>query len=283
MNPRGADGCRLVSEGLVGGVLWGMSNVLVLPTVKYLGLGVGFAMYHSVNMAIGYAIGRFGLFGAPLEVAQNGELRDAGLVCLLLSLVVMINVEPEIVDLEDAAPAAPQFSPPIMTREHELAPKSSGEEARPAKELVFAPEAKRAERQGLLAAARNLGDAESGSLKPSRAISVGRIDELSTNRGNAPARAAYGSWRRGGNRGATTASDGAVGARGAVRLYQTKKRAASMWPLFEKHEGPSAVYSRYRGMISLNPQTRAAAASASEQRWRYVVGSVCGVGAGIIW
>jgi hypothetical protein len=33
----------------------------------------------------------------------------------------MINVEPEIVDLDDTPAAAPQFSPPIMTRASRVA------------------------------------------------------------------------------------------------------------------------------------------------------------------
>lgn len=53
--------------GLRGGALYAVSNVLVLPTVKFLGLGVGFAGYHAVNMIFGYSIGRFGLFGVDRD------------------------------------------------------------------------------------------------------------------------------------------------------------------------------------------------------------------------
>ena len=44
-------------EGLLGGALWALSNALVIPTVKLLGLGVGFTLYHSVNLVFGYLIG----------------------------------------------------------------------------------------------------------------------------------------------------------------------------------------------------------------------------------
>lgn len=46
---------------IFGGVLWALSNYLVLPLVKLLGIGLGFSLYHFVNLMVGYCIGRFGL------------------------------------------------------------------------------------------------------------------------------------------------------------------------------------------------------------------------------
>ncbi|CAJ1449489.1 unnamed protein product [Effrenium voratum] len=56
---------------MLGGVLWAMSNYLVLPLVKLLGIGLGFSLYHFVNLMVGYCIGRFGLFGVK---KLSGEL-----------------------------------------------------------------------------------------------------------------------------------------------------------------------------------------------------------------
>lgn len=84
--------------GLLGGALWAVSNFLVLPVVKLLGLGVGFALYHVVNLMVGYMVGRLGLFGAPRDEASIPLLRDASVLMLALSFVFMLRVEPHMSD-----------------------------------------------------------------------------------------------------------------------------------------------------------------------------------------
>lgn len=68
------EGCLLIVSG---GGLWALSNYLVLPLVKLLGIGLGFlavsswlctchrrfSLYHFVNLMVGYFVGRFGFFG----------------------------------------------------------------------------------------------------------------------------------------------------------------------------------------------------------------------------
>ncbi|CAE7521151.1 tmem144A [Symbiodinium pilosum] len=73
--------CLLI---IAGGALWALSNYLVLPLVKLLGIGLGFSMYHFVNLMVGYLVGRFGLFGM-----------DAGCALILVSFVIMVFVEGE--------------------------------------------------------------------------------------------------------------------------------------------------------------------------------------------
>ncbi|CAJ1405172.1 unnamed protein product [Effrenium voratum] len=77
---------------MLGGVLWAMSNYLVLPLVKLLGIGLGFSLYHFVNLMVGYCIGRFGLFGVK---KLSGELWicDIGCGLILLSFFAMVFVE----------------------------------------------------------------------------------------------------------------------------------------------------------------------------------------------
>ena len=48
----------IIPHGLLGGALWCCSNVAVLISVKMLGLGIGFTLYHTVNCVCGYLIGR---------------------------------------------------------------------------------------------------------------------------------------------------------------------------------------------------------------------------------
>lgn len=84
-------------EGMIGGGFWAISNMAVLPLVKFLGLGLGFALYHAVNLFTGYSIGRAGAFeslGIPADAGTVPWLRDAGAAALVLSFVIMVFVEP---------------------------------------------------------------------------------------------------------------------------------------------------------------------------------------------
>lgn len=83
--------CLLI---IAGGALWALSNYLVLPLVKLLGIGLGFSLYHFVNLMVGYVVGRLGLFGmAPLEGSLH--VCDAGCALILASFIIMVFVEGE--------------------------------------------------------------------------------------------------------------------------------------------------------------------------------------------
>jgi len=204
---------EVIPYGILGGALWGTANVLVIPTVKFLGLGVGFAMYHAINMAVGYAIGRFGLLGAPVESAAHPAVRDGGLWLLLVSLAFMIFVEPEIEDVEEAEDAAARPSP--ARRETALLP-----------------------------------PAKPPSLGGKRALSVDQLEELSINAGSREARRGYSDWRRGKAKGSVESSSGLVGVRSKLTKADIVRRMRDsplLWPLYESG---ATVRSHYRSMLS---------------------------------
>lgn len=269
----------LVVYGIMGGVLWGTSNVLVLPTVKWLGLGVGFAMYHSVNMAVGYSIGRFGLLGAPKESAASPFVRDSGLALLIVSLVFMIFVDPEVVDVEDLERGK------IEAKRVDLA---------------------RMDRQ--LKGLRPLPLSKDDEVQ--RTLSVGQLDELSINAGAKPARRGYMNWRRGSAKGSVERSGGVVGSLAHTTRDHVVERISYdhlLWPLFHAGAGAS-LWSRYRHIISsaaggsAPPSLLVAATtdderarlvdnanyateapvSAKQKRRRFALGTACGVCAGIL-
>ncbi|CAE7615106.1 tmem144A [Symbiodinium natans] len=94
-----------------GGALWALSNYLVLPLVKLLGIGLGFSLYHFVNLMVGYIVGRLGLFDmARLE--GNLHVCDAGCTLILASFVIMVFVEGEQGDAHQ--PSQPAELPPPM-------------------------------------------------------------------------------------------------------------------------------------------------------------------------
>jgi len=75
---------------LIAGAMWGLSNYLCVPLIKLIGMGLGFSLYHFVNIMCGYCIGRFGLFGIP----QSGSLiSDTGCVLVFFSFIVLTLVE----------------------------------------------------------------------------------------------------------------------------------------------------------------------------------------------
>lgn len=78
--------------GLLGGLFWGLSNVCVLITVKFLGLGVGFTLYHAVNLTLGYLIGRFQWFGVAKEDPKN-VWQDLSQLINVVSFVLVMSVE----------------------------------------------------------------------------------------------------------------------------------------------------------------------------------------------
>lgn len=78
---------------IFGGMLWGLSNYCVLPLVKLLGIGLGFSLYHFVNLMVGYLIGRFGFFGIPRLQGDPIAFCDVGCALVLVSFVVMVFVE----------------------------------------------------------------------------------------------------------------------------------------------------------------------------------------------
>eukprot|EP00927_Polykrikos_kofoidii_P060624 TRINITY_DN55565_c0_g1_i1.p1 TRINITY_DN55565_c0_g1~~TRINITY_DN55565_c0_g1_i1.p1 ORF type:complete len:465 (-),score=40.65 TRINITY_DN55565_c0_g1_i1:204-1526(-) len=97
---------------MFGGGLWALSNFAVLPLVKLLGIGLGFSLYHFVNMVIGYCTGRFGIFGVPpVEDVFPNSLFIADFGCFLVccSFVCILFVETA------AAPAPPSLEPAIVS------------------------------------------------------------------------------------------------------------------------------------------------------------------------
>uniref|UniRef100_A0A915CV77 Transmembrane protein 144 n=1 Tax=Ditylenchus dipsaci TaxID=166011 RepID=A0A915CV77_9BILA len=72
---------------MLGGFLWCIGNLTALPIIKILGLGMGILIWGTVNCVVGWAAGRFGLFGINPSVPNSPLLNYAGLVGILFSLV----------------------------------------------------------------------------------------------------------------------------------------------------------------------------------------------------
>ena len=64
--------------GILGGSLWALGNLMVVPIIKLVGLGVGFLCWSTGNLVMGYFVGKFGLcessfFFGLLNIHRGGE------------------------------------------------------------------------------------------------------------------------------------------------------------------------------------------------------------------
>ena len=86
---------RFEPVAMLGGVVWCMGNVWVVPIVKTIGLSLGLLIWGMANMLIGWASGRFGLFGLTANAVANPGFNDAGVVLACLALSVYLFIKPE--------------------------------------------------------------------------------------------------------------------------------------------------------------------------------------------
>eukprot|EP01038_Epipyxis_sp_PR26KG_P005955 gene5955-8208_t len=79
---------------LVGGILWCTGNLLCPLAIRYIGLGMGLLVWGSINMLLGWASGRFGLFGLlHKDEIANTTLNSIGVCLAMVGLVVYLQVE----------------------------------------------------------------------------------------------------------------------------------------------------------------------------------------------
>lgn len=92
---------------MFGGVLWATGNVLCVPVIKLVGLGLGLLIWGQTNMLVGWASSRFGILGVKSQADQIAHpslnYAGVGLAILALSLYVFIGRPEE--DTESAGEA----------------------------------------------------------------------------------------------------------------------------------------------------------------------------------
>ena len=73
----------------LGGAIWALSNILLIPVVNAVGVGRAMLTWGSAEMLTGWATARFGLFGVRPEVPLSVPLNDAGVALGVLSIFVL--------------------------------------------------------------------------------------------------------------------------------------------------------------------------------------------------
>jgi hypothetical protein len=100
-------------EGIFGGSLFAVANLLIPTVVNRLGLGVGFMLWNATNITFGFLISRFGLFGVEQTIPSRPLLSMLGIVFMLGSIGVYGKIRPTLSEDDQARRhKLPTTSPP---------------------------------------------------------------------------------------------------------------------------------------------------------------------------
>mmetsp|Transcript_11942 Transcript_11942/g.15481 ORF Transcript_11942/g.15481 Transcript_11942/m.15481 type:complete len:359 (-) Transcript_11942:134-1210(-) len=78
-----------------GGTLWTTGNLLTVPIIQKLGIGLGTLLWGMTNMLMGWAAGSFGLFGLKKNDISSPALNYIGVILALVSLYIYLLVKPQ--------------------------------------------------------------------------------------------------------------------------------------------------------------------------------------------
>eukprot|EP00760_Papus_ankaliazontas_P019082 PhM_4_TR17871/c0_g1_i1/m.11081 len=87
-------------RAMIGGALWCTGNLLTVPIIRFIGLGLGLAIWGSANSVFGWLQGHFGLFGLDQEHASIPTLNLVGLAMNVVATIVFTTVKPVVTDEE---------------------------------------------------------------------------------------------------------------------------------------------------------------------------------------
>ncbi|KAI6215292.1 hypothetical protein M3Y94_00368700 [Aphelenchoides besseyi] len=78
---------------MLGGFLWCIGNLTAIPIIKAIGLGLGILIWGCVNCTVGWAVGRFGLFGTRASVPTSEVMNYMGLVCVIIGGILFSQIK----------------------------------------------------------------------------------------------------------------------------------------------------------------------------------------------
>lgn len=81
---------------MIGGVLWCTGNLLTVPIIKMIGLGLGLLIWGLTNLIMGWATGTFGLFGLSSNEIKTPWLNYLGISLAVASVGVYAFVKPTV-------------------------------------------------------------------------------------------------------------------------------------------------------------------------------------------
>mmetsp|Transcript_15953 Transcript_15953/g.19794 ORF Transcript_15953/g.19794 Transcript_15953/m.19794 type:complete len:338 (+) Transcript_15953:1-1014(+) len=81
------------TEGLLGGFVWCCGNLLTVPIIDMVGLGIGQSVWAGTSVAVSYVVGRVSIFGLEPEELSSPGAGVTGLLISLLALVVFSLIQ----------------------------------------------------------------------------------------------------------------------------------------------------------------------------------------------
>lgn len=100
---------------VLGGFLWATGNVLCVPIINFIGLGLGLLIWGCTSMILGWATGAFGFFGLTKNDISHPVLNYIGVVFAVVALGLYMFVKPEGDDDEEIVSRTPLNT---MTRDN---------------------------------------------------------------------------------------------------------------------------------------------------------------------
>lgn len=70
---------------LIGGAIWTIGNCCAVPIINLMGLSLGLLIWNCFNVLLGWATGRFGMFGLCPEVPSNEVMNYIGVALVVLA------------------------------------------------------------------------------------------------------------------------------------------------------------------------------------------------------
>ncbi|GMI02104.1 hypothetical protein TrVE_jg8045 [Triparma verrucosa] len=90
-----------------GGFLWCTGNIMSVVTIQSVGMSIGLLVWGATNMIMGWASGKFGLFGLIADPIKDAQLNYIGVGIALLALGLYILIEPTKEEEEQADSGIP--------------------------------------------------------------------------------------------------------------------------------------------------------------------------------
>jgi glucose uptake protein GlcU len=90
---------------MLGGALWCTGNMLTVPIIKLIGMGLGQVIWSDISLAVGWLSGAFGILGVVQQPSPIFSLSVIGTVLALISAVVFSMIRTDLVttvSLKDA-------------------------------------------------------------------------------------------------------------------------------------------------------------------------------------
>jgi len=81
---------------VLGGVIWATGNMLVVPIIQSIGLGMGMVVWSSTTLFTGWATGVFGLFGVNKNEFSHPHFNYIGVVLSFIALCLNFFIKPNV-------------------------------------------------------------------------------------------------------------------------------------------------------------------------------------------